>query len=101
MIVTIIGSLSRRNEINKIKDFFSGHGHHVYAPTDEGRQDQPLIDIQRQYIDKIKEADLIIVVSKWIRQEMNGKSNFIFEIGESTSYEIAIAESLCKQVVFV
>lgn len=83
------------------KAYFERFGHMVNCPADPNLQKKPLIMIQEEWIEKIKEADLIVVIPKNVSLVDNGESKMVFEFGESTSYEMAIAESLGKpKVIF-
>lgn len=101
MIVTIIGSLSKSDVMDSIKNHFEFIGCEVNSPNDPNLQKLPLLEIQKTWIKKIEEADLIVVVSKNVCVGGNGSSIFSFEFGESTSYEMAIAYSFNKRMVYV
>lgn len=101
MIVTIIGSLSKKEDMFKIKEFFEDRGHTVNCPADPELQKEPLLIIQQKWIRKIEEADLIVVVSKCIVLEGNGNAKHTLTLGESTSYELAIATRFQKQILFM
>lgn len=94
MVIIVIGSV-KVSEINirTVAKYFEDFGHVVYTPLDEETKHLPLIAIQRLYIDKIKASDLIVVVPK---------KNILYdvEIGESTSYEIAMAKYFGKPIVY-
>ena len=64
MIVTIIGSLTKKKEMDEIKAFWEGRGAVVNSPGDPEIQKEPLVDIQRTWIEKIEEADFIIAIPK-------------------------------------
>ena len=100
MIVTIIGSLTKKGEIDKIKSFWVRHGAIVNSPEDPKVQKEPLVDIQRTWIKKIEEADLVVAVPKDVALTANGESKYILEFGESTSYEMAIARRFKKPILF-
>ena len=100
MIVTIIGSLTKKGEMDKIKSFWVRHGAIVNSPEDPKVQKEPLVDIQRTWIKKIEEADLIVAVPKDVALTANGDSKYILEFGESTSYEMAIARRFNKPILF-
>lgn len=100
MVITIIGSLTRKKEMDEIKAFLEGCGSVVNSPGDPKVQKEPLVDIQRMWIEKIEEADLIIAVPKNVAQTANGDSKYVLEYGESTSYEMAIARRFNKPILF-
>lgn len=101
MIITIIGSLSRSEEMLEVKNYFEiVLGNKVNCPCDDPIQKMPLIEIQMYWIDKIAEADLIIAIPKEIVSMKTVESTeYDVLFGESTSYEIAIAKKLNKKVV--
>ena len=100
MIVTIIGSLRKKKEMDEIKAFWEQCGAVVNSPGDPEIQKEPLVDIQRTWIEKIEEADLIVAVPKDVALTANGDSKYILEFGESTSYEMAIARRFNKPILF-
>lgn len=100
MIVTIIGSLTKKKEMDEIKAFWKGRGFVVNSPGDPEIQKEPLVDIQRTWIGKIEEADLIIAIPKNVALTANGDSKYVLEFGESTSYEMAIARRFNKPILF-
>lgn len=110
MIVTIIGSLTKKKEMDKIKAFWEQHGAVVNSPGDPKVQKEPLENIQRMWIERIEEADLIVAVPKDVTLipnrddkyllEFGGDSKYALEFGESTSYEIAIARRFDKPILF-
>lgn len=100
MVVTIIGSLSNKKEMEEIKVFLEEEGFKVNSPGDPEIQKKPLVDIQSTRIEKIEEADLIVAVPKDVALTANGGSKYILEFGESTSYEMAIARKFNKPILF-
>lgn len=100
MVVTIIGSLTKKKEMDVIKAFWEGHGCVVNSPGDPEVQKEPLVDIQKMWIEKIEEADLIVAMPKSVALTANGDSKYILEFGESTSYEMAIASRFNKPILF-
>lgn len=100
MIVTIIGSYSRKDAMLEAKAYWERFGHKVNCPCDDGRAALPLITKQSTWIEKIEEADLIVAIPKDIKMPGSGASSYVYEFGESTSYEMAIALRFKKQVVF-
>lgn len=100
MVITIIGSLSMTDEIKKIKDYFESFGCTVNSPGNEALQTQSLLKIQSDFIEKILESDLIVAVPKDILFEDHGESIHHLKIGESTSYEMAIAKKSNKPILY-
>lgn len=100
MVVTIIGRLSKKKEMDEIKAFWEQCGAVVNSPGDPEVQKKPLVDIQSTWIEKIEEADLIVDVPKDVALTANGDSKYILEFGESTSYEMAIARKFNKPILF-
>lgn len=100
MIVTIIGSLTKKKEMDEIKAFWKSRGFVVNSPGDPEIQKEPLVDIQRTWIEKIEEADFIIAIPKNVALTANGDSKYVLEFGESTSYEMAIARRFNKPILF-
>jgi hypothetical protein len=100
MIVTIIGSLTKKKEMDEIKAFWESRGAVVNSPGDPEIRKEPLVDIQRTWIEKIEEADLIIAIPKNVAMTANGDSKYVLEFGESTSYEMAIARRFNKTILF-
>lgn len=100
MIVTIIGSLTKKKLMEEIKTFWESRGAVVNSPGDPEIQKEPLVDIQITWIEKIEEADLIIAIPKSVALTANGDSKYILEFGESTSYEMAIARRFNKPILF-
>lgn len=100
MVVTIIGSLTKKKEMDEIKAFWEQLGAVVNSPGDPEVQKKPLVDIQKTWIKKIEEADLVVAVPKNVDLTANGDSKYILEFGESTSYEMAIARRFNKPILF-
>lgn len=100
MIVTIIGSLTKKKEMDEIKAFWERRGAVVNSPGDPEVQKEPLVAIQRTWIEKIEEADLIVAVPKGVAMTANGDSKYVLEFGESTSYEMAITKRFNKVILF-
>ena len=100
MVVTIIGSLTKKKEMDEIKAFLEKCGAIVNSPGDPELRKKPLVDIQRTWIEKIEEADLIIAMPKSVSLTANGDSTYVLEFGESTSYEMAIARRFNKPILF-
>lgn len=100
MIVTIIGSLSKGKEMRDVKAHFEKLGCKVNYPLEESLQKLPLLEIQSTWIKKIREADLVVVVPKAVSLESHGGKRISMDVGESTSYEMAIAYDMNKTVIF-
>ena len=100
MIVTIIGSLRKKKEMNEIKAFLEKCGAIVNSPGDTELQKEPLVDIQGTWIEKIEKADLIVAIPKDVALTAHGDNKYILEFGESTSYEMAIARRFNKPILF-
>ena len=100
MIVTIIGSLTKKKEMDEVKAFLEKCGAVVNSPGDPELQKEPLVDIQGTWIEKIEKADLIVAIPKDVALTANGDSKYILEFGESTSYEMAIARRFNKPILF-
>lgn len=100
MIVTIIGSLTKKKEMDEIKTFWEGRGAVVNSPGDPELQKEPLVDIQGTRIENIEKADLIVAIPKDVALTAHGGNKYILEFGESTSYEMAIARRFNKPILF-
>ena len=100
MVVTIIGSLTKKKEMDKIKAFLEKRGAIVNSPGDPELQKEPLVDIQGTWIEKIEKADLIVAIPKDVALTAHGGNKYILEFGESTSYEMAIARRFNKPIFF-
>ena len=100
MIVTIIGSLRKKKEMDEIKAFWERCVAVVNSPGDPELQKEPLADIQRKRIEKIEKADLIVAIPKDVALTAYGDNKYILEFGESTSYEMAIARRFNKPILF-
>lgn len=98
MVVTICGSYSRKEDMLSCKKYFEQLGNVVNCPFDPKREKEPLIMKQYEWIQKIEEADLIVVVPKETNIEVNGGSRYVYEFGESTSYEMAMAVRFDKAI---
>lgn len=106
MIVTIIGSLTKKKEMDEIKAFWERNGAVVNSPGDP----KVLENIQRMWIERIEVADLIVAMPKDVTLildrddkyllEFSGDSKYLLEFGESTSYEMAIARRFNKPILF-
>lgn len=100
MVVTIIGSMTKKKEMDKIKAFLEKRGAIVNYPGDPELQKEPLENIQRTWIEKIEKADLIVALPKDVALTANGDGKYILEFGESTSYAMAIARRFNKPIFF-
>lgn len=99
MIITVIGSMTKGNKMLEIKKFLEQFDNLVNIPVDDQLQKLPLLEIQKIWIKKIEEADLVVVIPKELTLQDKGGSKHLLDIGESTSYEIAIALYLGKKIV--
>lgn len=101
MVVTIIGSCSSVYvyDMNLCKDFFESIGFVVNCPCDKERNGMTIFEKQRDWLGKIKDSDLIVLIPKAMEKHMTEDRYFQFNIGESTSYELAIAKEFNKKVV--
>lgn len=99
MIVTIIGSYRKTDEMMECKAYWERFGHQVNCPCDPERKNLPLIEKQSGWIKKIEEADLVVAIAKEVCLSGDGSSRHVYEFGESTSYEMAIALRNKKQIV--
>lgn len=99
MIVTIVGSMSRKEYMEEIKSCFKKMGFEVNSPVDDQLKKLPLLTIQKKWIEKIEEADFIIAVPKINKLENSGSASQMMTFGESTSYEIAIATRFGKPIL--
>lgn len=102
MIITLIGSVSKsRDRMIELKQEFEKQGFVVNCPCDEERQKQPLINLCTSWICKIREADLIIAIPKNYKLNENGSSIIEYLFGESTTYEMAIADYFNKRILII
>lgn len=99
MIITIIGSYSKIEEMNECKTYWERLGYKVNCPADPERKELPLITKQSDWIKKIEEADLVVAIPKEISIAIGDQTTYIHKFGESTSYEMAIALRFKKQIV--
>lgn len=100
MIVTIIGSLSKKADIIACKEYWERFGHKVNCPCDPEHEKLILINTQSLWINNIAESDLVVAIPKVIKMPECGETSLVYEFGECTSYEIAIAAWLNKHVIF-
>lgn len=98
MTVTIIGSLSKAERMKLIKRFLETKGVDVNIPLEKEIQSLPIVQIQKKWIEKIKEADYIVAVPEDTTFDGNGSGEIKYLFGESTSYEMAIADEFHKPV---
>ncbi len=99
MTVTIIGSMSIEKTMDNVKKFFEKLGFTVNSPNAPGREHLSLYYQQSTWIGAIQNADFIVAIPKNIITESDGGSNFQFEFGESTTYEMAIAVEFQKPIL--
>lgn len=105
MKVVVIGSVNAcSDEFKDIKKFFENRKCEVITPIDDDRQNgTPLIMLMEQYIEYIKNADIVIACSKnhlYCEDETSLWEYERLEFGESTSYEIAIAKCFHKPILY-
>lgn len=100
MIITIVGSLKDIDTMTDVKKFFERFGHEVNCPGEKEIQEMSLFSIQSLWIEKIEEADLIVAIPKNLKLVDNGSSDIVMTFGESTSYEMSIALSKNKRIIF-
>lgn len=101
MNITVIGSMKQTVEMLKIKDIYSKLGNDVFCPCDPERKNLTLLGKQTSWIEHIESSDIIIAIPKETKMfETDGDSTVIgVRFGESTSYEIAIANHFNKDVM--
>ncbi len=104
MEITIIGSLSRIDTMNEIENYLNSISFEeeikVNNPANKDMQGLPLQMIQKMWIENIRRSDFIIAVPKILRLKPDsGETSYEVAFGESTSYELAIAEALEKPVL--
>lgn len=100
MIITIIGSLSRKDRMVECKEYWRNLGNVVNSPEEAEGYDNPLLIKQRLWYKKIEEADLVVAIPKYVITVSGDLTAFEYAFGESTSYEMAIAQNLKKQIVY-
>ncbi len=103
MIITIIGSVQTEESVKKIESIkaaLSNEENTIHTPFIDKTNDEfhNLLNLQRCMIDHIYASDIVIAIPKYKNHEFEkdaGKgyqSSILYNFGESTSYEIAIAE---------
>ena len=100
MKVTIICSLKCEEKCRQAVDFFENLGvDEVYYPF--VHQEDSLLEIQMKYLGEIVEADLIVAIPKDedLGVKINDGSMIGEYFGESTSYELAYAMRMNKQII--
>ena len=100
MKVVVIGSINgTQHDMEAAVKFFERfEGIETVSALD--LQDRPLIYTQRVMVQRIKEADLIVVVPKnRVCSDLPNETIYEVEFGESTSYEIAMAREFRKEIV--
>lgn len=101
-IVTIIGSTHSKESktvMKKCKEFWENQGYTVNYPLEMTPVTTPLCSIMRKYIDYISEAEFIIAIPKHSDPLHTEGCEYEIAFGESTSYEIAIANYFGKPVI--
>lgn len=105
MKVVVVGSLSRERDILECKKYFENIGAEVITPL-EHQQDGDLLQLMINYIGFIEEADLVVVTPKSIGSHLSvvdstlGAYSETLYFGESSTYEMAIAERFGKRCVY-
>lgn len=105
MKVVVVSSLSRERDILQCKKYFENIGAEVTTPL-EHQQDGSLRQLMINYIEFIGEADLIVVIPKSIESHVSvvdptlGAYSETLYFGESSTYEMAIAERFGKKCVY-
>lgn len=99
MKVTIICSLKCEEKCRQAAEFFENLGAEVYHPF--LHQEGSLLEIQRKYLGEIVEGDLIVAIPKGeaLGEKISDGSVIGEYFGESTSYELAYAMRMNKQIV--
>lgn len=101
MKITIIGSTNvSKHKMDECRKYWENFGHEVYCPCESVYKNSPLIEKQSAWINFIKEADLIVAIPKKAKLLPDvDLTLFLHEFGDSTSYEMATAMSLNKQII--
>ncbi len=102
MIITIIGSISKEDKMLEVKEFFESMGNTVNCPCDKGWSDLDLYAKRITWIEKIKEADLIVVIPKgiWFNDVNNANVSCLLDTNGSTPHELSIANYLGKKILY-
>lgn len=97
--VCILCSLSSKVICEKAVRTFENLGMSVHHPFLD--QNGSLCSIQRNYINAIDKADIILVIPKKseTNEQMADMTSILMSFGESVSYEIAIARFFNKPVI--
>ena len=69
MNICIVCSLNSKEECQNTKEFLEKFGFEVMTPFDD--QSGTLLDIQRRYLTRIDQADLVLVIPKRMDVLMN------------------------------
>lgn len=99
MIVTICGSYSKKEVMMECQEFFEELGCIVNNPAADYRKEKCLLEKQEEWIEKIRMADLVVVIPKKKVMMKQDDDCFVHTLGESTSYEVAIAKHFGKTIV--
>lgn len=103
--VVICGSINHNGtDMVKVRDFLKMIFKDCIGITDPISVNEEyggkLTDCQRYYVDKIRYADLVIIIPKRLKENL-AKNAMEWEMGESTSYEYAIAKHFNKPIQFI
>lgn len=95
MNIVIIGSLGQFDDMLKIKMIAEEQGHSVILPNPN--DDRDLVEIYFEWLCIMDQADQVIAIPKCWKENEDGKS-FSVKFGEATSYEIAYARHIGKEL---
>lgn len=97
--VCIVCSTSQKDICDHVRDYFEFLGFDVDDPFDD--RDGSLYERQNKYYKKIDRANLLVVIPKeaWLLQKCENGTAPQLKVGESVSYEIAIAKRLKVPIV--
>ena len=103
MTVTIIGSVnSSKDQMEKAAEYASAvlGAKKVHVPIPGKCREFPMYQHRRMWLKYIDESDLVLLVPKEFSQKM-GEERCCWrgEIGESTTYEIAYAKHVGKDIL--
>lgn len=91
MIITVIGSLNCMNTFKSIKSFWIKKDPNTIVNIPSYEPTKKLLTIYSDYIKKIGYSDMVIAVPKNTKYDEGGVNSMSYEFGESTTYEMAIA----------
>ena len=98
--VCIVCSISQKPICDHVRDYFEFLDFEVDTPFDD--REGSLYERQNRYYKKIDRANLLVVIPKeaCLLQDCDGNGTDVqFKVGESVSYEIAIARRLHIPVI--